>query len=292
MGVWPWRWTMRLSTWLAAALLLVLATGFAYEQIGRARDREMLPPRVGRAIDIGGGRRINLYCSGSGGPAVVLETGATRPVTLGCWCSRRSLRSRGPAGTTAQGKVGAIRHPGRARAQGSPAICTKSCALAVYRPPMYLWAGPWVAILSAYLQPGTLRRSPASCWLIRPIRIRMNPEHEIFIQSNAPGRTGISLRCMAGNGSIRISAVGGLFQAATLAAAIEHRAAEGLQHFAQPAPSLRDGCGRCVCGNKRWGHRASSRQRQSRGRQCRSRGRQSRRPSLDRADGGKILHSA
>jgi hypothetical protein len=64
------------------------------------------------------------------------------------------------------------------------------------------------------------------------------------------------------------------------------------QHFAQPASSLRDGCGRCLCCNKRRGHRASSRQWQSRGRQCRSRGQQSRRPSLDRADGGKILHSA
>ena len=70
----PKLWITRLLAGLASAILLLLLIGFTYEQVGRARDRKMLPPRIGRAVDIGG-RSINLYCSGSGSPAVVLEAG-------------------------------------------------------------------------------------------------------------------------------------------------------------------------------------------------------------------------
>jgi pimeloyl-ACP methyl ester carboxylesterase len=68
------RWMKRLLVGLTAAVLLLAIIGFMYEQIGRSKDRELLPPRVGRAVDIGG-RSLNLYCSGSGSPAVILETG-------------------------------------------------------------------------------------------------------------------------------------------------------------------------------------------------------------------------
>jgi len=71
----PKHWVKRLLAGLAFAILLVLLIGFTYEQVGRSRDRRMLPPRIGRAVDIGG-RSINLYCSGSGIPSVILETGA------------------------------------------------------------------------------------------------------------------------------------------------------------------------------------------------------------------------
>ncbi len=64
----------RLLVGLAVVLLLILAAGFSYEQLGRWHDRKALPPRVGQAVDIGG-RSLNLYCSGSGAPSVVLETG-------------------------------------------------------------------------------------------------------------------------------------------------------------------------------------------------------------------------
>lgn len=68
------RWMKRLLTGLAAAILLAAIAGFTYEQIGRSKDRKLLPPRVGRAVDVGG-RSLNLYCSGSGSPAVILESG-------------------------------------------------------------------------------------------------------------------------------------------------------------------------------------------------------------------------
>jgi pimeloyl-ACP methyl ester carboxylesterase len=71
-------WLRRIVGSLSGILLLALLAGFTYEQIGRARDGRSLPPRVGRAIDIGG-RTLNLFCSGEGSPAVILEAGGNAP---------------------------------------------------------------------------------------------------------------------------------------------------------------------------------------------------------------------
>lgn len=86
-----------------ALLVLVLLGGFTYEQVGRARDASQLPPRVGRAVDIGG-RTLNLYCSGQGTPTVILETGGNSPgyewlvqqskmaaFTRACWYDRAGV---------------------------------------------------------------------------------------------------------------------------------------------------------------------------------------------------------
>ena len=51
-----------------------LVSGLLYEQVQRARDREQFP-QIGRYVDIGG-RKLNIYCSGAGQPAVILERGA------------------------------------------------------------------------------------------------------------------------------------------------------------------------------------------------------------------------
>jgi pimeloyl-ACP methyl ester carboxylesterase len=66
----------RLQTAGLIVLFLVIL-GFAYEKLGEWQDRKSFP-RVGRAIDIGG-RSLNIYCAGSGGPAVVLESGGGLP---------------------------------------------------------------------------------------------------------------------------------------------------------------------------------------------------------------------
>lgn len=58
----------------AAVFGLALVSGVVYEQVQRTRDRDRLP-QVGRSVDIGG-RTLNLYCSGVGQPAVILERGA------------------------------------------------------------------------------------------------------------------------------------------------------------------------------------------------------------------------
>jgi pimeloyl-ACP methyl ester carboxylesterase len=59
---------LKLLVILVALLLLV---GTLYEQIGRWRDRRRFP-QVGRSVDIGG-RTLNLYCTGQGAPAAILE---------------------------------------------------------------------------------------------------------------------------------------------------------------------------------------------------------------------------
>ncbi len=61
---------------LAAELLLVVAVagiGAIYEAANRRHDREAFHP-PGKLIDVGG-YRLHLYCTGEGGPTVVLEFG-------------------------------------------------------------------------------------------------------------------------------------------------------------------------------------------------------------------------
>lgn len=86
---------------LLLVVVLILA-GIAYEQIGERRDRKRFP-QVGRSVDIGG-RSLNIYCSGDGGPAVILDTGGSAPgyenllfqrqvaqFTQACWFDRAGL---------------------------------------------------------------------------------------------------------------------------------------------------------------------------------------------------------
>jgi pimeloyl-ACP methyl ester carboxylesterase len=63
----------RFSQGLALAFLLAAALGFTYEQLGRWQDSQHRF-RIGRPVDIGG-RSLNIDCSGSGSPAVILESG-------------------------------------------------------------------------------------------------------------------------------------------------------------------------------------------------------------------------
>lgn len=80
--------------------VLALIAGLSYEQIAEAHDR-VLFPRVGRAVSVGDGRTMNIYCSGSGSPTVVLESGHSVPglgwsviqpkiavFTRSCWYDR------------------------------------------------------------------------------------------------------------------------------------------------------------------------------------------------------------
>ena len=56
-------------------VLALLISGFDWELIGAWRDRKLYP-QVGRAFALGGSagaRKVNIYCSGEGGPTVILE---------------------------------------------------------------------------------------------------------------------------------------------------------------------------------------------------------------------------
>jgi hypothetical protein len=57
------RCRVRLCAWLCASTLV-------------AAQRIDIGPAPGRLVDIGG-RRIHMICSGSGGPTVVIEAGAS-----------------------------------------------------------------------------------------------------------------------------------------------------------------------------------------------------------------------
>lgn len=97
------RWIFRIVVGLFGLVLLILLAGFTYEQIGRSHDTRDLPPRIGRAVDVGG-RTLNLYCSGQGSPTVILETGGNGPgyawspietklanFTRACWYDRAGV---------------------------------------------------------------------------------------------------------------------------------------------------------------------------------------------------------
>lgn len=72
------KWVWRILCVLLTLMVVAILWGFAYEQVGRAKDARQLPPRVGQAVDIGG-RTLNLYCSGQGTPTVILEPGGNSP---------------------------------------------------------------------------------------------------------------------------------------------------------------------------------------------------------------------
>jgi pimeloyl-ACP methyl ester carboxylesterase len=94
----------RLSTprLAAAALALMLLSGFAYEQFGQWRDHRR-SPQIGQSFDIGG-RKLNIYCSGEGSPAVIFDAAQSMPgvdwalvqpeiamFTRACWYDRAGL---------------------------------------------------------------------------------------------------------------------------------------------------------------------------------------------------------
>jgi pimeloyl-ACP methyl ester carboxylesterase len=59
--------------WLAASLLVLLALGFIYQLTTTARDLATQPP-PGRLVDVGG-HRLHIWCTGSGDPTVILDSG-------------------------------------------------------------------------------------------------------------------------------------------------------------------------------------------------------------------------
>lgn len=65
-------------TLAAVVFVLAVTAGIGYEQFQRADENDRFPA-VGRAFDIGG-RSLNLFCSGAGGPAVIFSSGSSWPL--------------------------------------------------------------------------------------------------------------------------------------------------------------------------------------------------------------------
>lgn len=59
---------------LLGLTFLFLAAGYLYENIAEARDRRF-NPMPGKLVDVGGGRRMHIDCTGEGKPTVVLDSG-------------------------------------------------------------------------------------------------------------------------------------------------------------------------------------------------------------------------
>lgn len=63
---------------VGGVIAIALVAGLPYESVQRARDRELYP-QIGHSVDIGG-RALNIYCSGTGQPAVIFESGSPWPL--------------------------------------------------------------------------------------------------------------------------------------------------------------------------------------------------------------------
>jgi pimeloyl-ACP methyl ester carboxylesterase len=59
---------------VAALIVVALLSGASYEQFSR-RHARLAFPVPGRLVDVGGGRRMQIDCRGTGSPTVVLESG-------------------------------------------------------------------------------------------------------------------------------------------------------------------------------------------------------------------------
>lgn len=68
-----WRWTKRVLIGLCSLLVAAAISGATYQWIATRSDLAATPP-PGRLVDVGG-HRLHIWCTGSGAPSVILETG-------------------------------------------------------------------------------------------------------------------------------------------------------------------------------------------------------------------------
>jgi len=68
-----WRWAKRTLIGLGGLIAVAALAGATYQRIATRRDLARYPP-PGRLVDIGG-HRLHIWCTGSGAPSVILESG-------------------------------------------------------------------------------------------------------------------------------------------------------------------------------------------------------------------------
>ena len=99
---------------LAITVAILTIAGVVYERVGRRHDRQRFT-QIGKSFDIGG-RTLNIYCSGSGSPTVILEGGYSwvneqpeiAKFTQACWYERagQGWSDPGPSPRTASAMAG------------------------------------------------------------------------------------------------------------------------------------------------------------------------------------------
>ena len=67
------RWTIRVLVGVCSLIVAIAVTGATYQWLETRKDLALTPP-PGHLVDIGG-RRLHLWCTGNGAPAVILDTG-------------------------------------------------------------------------------------------------------------------------------------------------------------------------------------------------------------------------
>lgn len=67
------RWALRIIAGIVGLALLVAVAGAGYETIATTGDARNYPP-PGQMVDVSG-TRLHIYCKGSGGPAVIFDSG-------------------------------------------------------------------------------------------------------------------------------------------------------------------------------------------------------------------------
>jgi pimeloyl-ACP methyl ester carboxylesterase len=68
-----WLWTKRVLIGLSSLLIVAAIAGATYQWAATRSDLAATPP-PGRLVDVGG-HRLHIWCTGSGTPSVILETG-------------------------------------------------------------------------------------------------------------------------------------------------------------------------------------------------------------------------
>lgn len=147
------KWLRRIALALAVLLLVVVASGTAYEWLGRrAAARDFPPP--GTLVDIGG-RRIQLDCRGTGSPTVVLESGLDTFGSL-AWSTVHDSLALG-ARTCAYSRAGIMwsdASPGPVTAKGVADDLHAALATAGESPPFVMvghsLGGPYIMTYTRY----------------------------------------------------------------------------------------------------------------------------------------------
>jgi pimeloyl-ACP methyl ester carboxylesterase len=69
-----WHWIEGIVGTIVALVLIIPAVGSLYEFLSAPGDAEHFPP-PGQMVAVAPGQRLHLHCAGSGGPAVIMDSG-------------------------------------------------------------------------------------------------------------------------------------------------------------------------------------------------------------------------
>jgi hypothetical protein len=204
----PLKPKVRALAILASLLFVLAAAGAIFEQIGRRHDRSHYP-QIGRSVDIGG-RSLNLYCSGQGGPTVVFDTFShmagyvwtkAQPevarYTRACWYDRAGYGWSEPGGAPLFDSEAADLH--------------RLLAGAGERPP-YLLVGPGEAALRAVVYRSLYPREVAGILMLNPIAVdedkRAVPDAAMGPWARTFGSFGTRVRSVACHAAPVLSGIG------------------------------------------------------------------------------------